>query len=129
MDNINYLISSLPTSNESWIEKPHKLLISNTVKEKKGNPLKLNVTYVISQCKKRSEHIFLVERNSFGLCESIKNLQNISEGVDIYVYTLFDDSFTGDCFLIDNSIIGCAFVERKDATYKKGLWIDGNKID
>lgn len=64
-----------------------------------------------------------------GLADLLKKRSLYSESQKVKVYPMKDDHFSGECVIVDDKIIGCAFIERGGSFSKKGLWIDGKIID
>ncbi|WP_158781960.1 hypothetical protein [Pantoea sp. BAV 3049] len=127
MNHLGYLKSALPKKRERWSQDLNKILMSDSLKI--GIPYDEDLNLLLLKYKKRSLSNESFGSDIFGLNALIKNLSSCSGNHKAKIYPLKNDFFSGECVIMENEIIGCAFIKRGRSSSKEGLWINGNKID
>jgi len=112
MNNIEYLISSLPEDGCNYLKKLRGILTSSNIKEGEGNPRKLKVDFVHCLYARRREALLTTNVEPFGVNEIVDKLTILPGDAEVLIYSLKNDFYSGECFLKDNAFIGCAFIRR-----------------
>jgi len=112
MDNINLLISSLPNEGDKWVNEVTKLLRSSTLEQKQGTPMVVKVDFILKTYSRRISSSVLSSKDYFGVKELISTLQSINKNEEITSFGLKNSEFTGECFLKNGLMIGCAFIRK-----------------
>lgn len=127
MSYLNYLRSALPDKKEGWTRGLNEILMSNSLKI--GIPYDENLNLLLFKYKRRSVLSGDGESEMFGINDLIKRLSSCADEHKAKVCPLRNNSFSGECVIMNDKIIGCAFIKRGRSCSKEGLWVDGNKID
>ncbi len=110
MGDLSYLLSAMPASRNVWTQCLNEIFLSDS--------LEIGVSYVESlslllskyRSRKRSTEIDISA--PLGLDALIKRLAALKDNTKIIVFPLKNSVMSGDCFVIDDKIIGCAFIKR-----------------
>lgn len=128
MENAKYLRSILSKKNrDEWLLGLDEILRSDSLTG--APPHDESVSFLLLMFNQRMEKHILSGINTFGLPELIEKLALLPKTQILKVFPLKTDIFSGDCIVYKNSIIGCAFIKRDLSLSRKGLWINGKKID
>lgn len=112
MDNINFLISSLPKERNKWVNEITKLLRSSSLEQKQGSPIVVKADFILKTYSRRIRSSTLTPQEYFGVEELIATLQSIDKNEKIISFGLKNNEFTGECFLKNGFMIGCAFIRK-----------------
>lgn len=112
MDNINFLISSLPKEKTKWVNEITELLRSPSLEQKQGSPTIFRADFILKTYSRRISSLALTPKDYFGVKELIPTLQSIDKNEKITCFGLKNKEFTGECFLKNGLMIGCAFVRK-----------------
>ena len=112
MDNINFLISSLPKERNKWVNEITKLLRSSSLEQKQGSPIAVKADFIMKTYSRRIKSSTLTPQDYFGVKELIETLQSIDKNETIISFGLKNNEFTGKCFLKNRLMIGCAFIKK-----------------
>ncbi|RRW72513.1 hypothetical protein EGJ48_11045 [Pantoea dispersa] len=127
MKHLSYLKSIFPKKREEWTRYLNGMLMSDSLII--GNPYDEDLNLLLLKYKKRNyinkEH----GEEVLGLNDLVVKINSCLGDIKATVYPLKNDVYSGDCIVLKNEIIGCAFIKRGRSSYKKGLWMNGSKID
>lgn len=112
MNNIEYLISRLPDGEDKCLKKLREILTSSSVEENEGNPRTLRVGFIRSLYTRRREALSSAKVETFGVDELIDKISILPGDAEVLSYSLKNALYSGECFMVDNIFIGCAFVRK-----------------
>lgn len=112
MNNIEYLISRIPDNDDEFIKKLREVLSSSSVEENNRNPRTVRVIFIQGLYTRRREALSSTEIETFGLDELIDNLMMLPGDAVVLSYCLTNDLYSGECFMMGKTFIGCAFVRK-----------------
>ncbi|QKZ03784.1 hypothetical protein [Pseudomonas eucalypticola] len=127
MENINYLKSTLPKKTESWVLDLNEILSSDSLHV--GTPYEESVRLLLFKINQRVVKSGDLDKKTIGLAELAESLSLLVGEEKVRVYPMKSDVFSGDCIVVNDEMIGCAFIELGCSLSRRGLWIGGNKID
>ncbi|UFH49885.1 hypothetical protein [Pseudomonas sp. KNUC1026] len=127
MDYLKHLNTVLSAGGDSKFPGLKSILMSG--KTQAGAPHDEAIAFLLSTYQRRMISLAGSEDQPLGLVELVENLSSISNSERATVLPLKDDSLSGECVIVNNELVGCAFVKRGVLYLNRGLWIDGKRIE
>lgn len=127
MEYVKYLSARLPKKECDWLVILNEILMSNSLQI--SQPYDEHLSLLLLKYKKRMTLSQLCENRAIGLEELISKLSLYPDSQKAIIYPMGNKLFTGECVVINEEVVGCAFINRGRSSFKEGLWVDGRKID
>lgn len=126
MDDLSYLLSAMPAKREDWSQSLSEILLSDSLEIGVSYDKSLSLLLPKYRSRMRSTEIDISD--TVGLNALIKFLAALEDDAKLIVFPLKSRVMSGDCFIVGDEIIGCAFIKRGHGRSKEGLWIEGKKL-
>lgn len=128
-DDASYLLQLLERQPPcDWARELRAVLASTTLKPKPDNPQECLVRFALAQARRHLAAVERMNKRSFGIAELVQVLERLSDQLMIRYFFVENDRFTGTCYVSDDALLGCEFIEKGTTVSKPGLWIDGKQI-
>lgn len=126
MGDLRYLLSAMPASRDVWTQCLSEIFLSDSLEI--GVSYNESLSLLLSKYRSRKRSTEIDISDPLGLDALIKRLAALKDNTKIIVFPLKKSVMSGHCFVIDDEIIGCAFIKRGRACSQEGLWIEGKKL-
>jgi hypothetical protein len=121
MKSNQYLLSIFPNKYEGkWLHQLYDILKADDCEDAyPKNPQRLAVSYVKGTAMIRIKTTKSANKQTFGLEELVSDLNDYDQDLILDCYGLKGGGFIGHCYVFDNKLIGCEFVEKTMHTSTK----------
>ncbi|MBR8335534.1 hypothetical protein KDW69_28180 [Burkholderia ambifaria] len=99
-------------SANEWTDALDSVLISANVVEIPGYPRVERASFVLAQAKSRQTNTANLKLQTFGLASLITELEALPPDTPLQNYGIKSGAYIGSCFVLDEKLVGCEFVER-----------------
>lgn len=110
IERITRMLANVPAN--EWRGALESVLISADVVEIPGFPRIDRASFVLAQAKSRQTNAVTLELKTFGLPSLITELEALPPDTPLQNYGIKNGAYTGSCFVLDERLVGCEFVER-----------------
>lgn len=125
-NSISYLIQLLDQRpDSSWANELRSVLFSPDLNADLVGVQHCMVHFALSQAQRRLESSRRLNKTTFGIEDLISELRQLNEDQTLHYYVVSTSRHLGTCYVDEDRLIGCEFVQKGGAETKPGLWIYG----
>jgi len=126
VESIKYLLSLLAEKTEVWEVHLKEILMSNSVQA--SDSYNENINLLLLKFKRRIKINQEYTNEIVGGSHFIERIPLCSDNQVAKVYSLKNNIFSGECIIVNNEIIGCAFIKRGALLLKKAFGLTEGKL-
>ncbi|RKU03029.1 hypothetical protein C7H84_12555 [Burkholderia sp. Nafp2/4-1b] len=113
IERVKRMLGNMPAN--EWSGALESVLTSPDVVEIPGYPRIDPASFVLARAKSRQANTQKLKLKTFGLASLITELEALPADTPLQNYGIKTGAYTGSCFVLDEKLLGCEFVERGTA--------------